>query len=303
MRDIQDAKRTFNQPKINTLLPSNAGKPGTEHYREAYNRLNDMLAGKSPMDLKKAVFIVENAYWENKLSYDQYEKHIQNIVKFFKLRMEAKKINPNDNVAKNNLLFRLFSDTLSVKDPVSGKAVTHYPVHYDFDDPFGYEDWSKMFVTKLMATNYGQCHSMPLLYLIIAYEVGAQSYLSTSPSHHYPNAGNYTVTLIVTNATNGCSDTVTTIVNVVTGVEETDTKNGVKIYPNPASSSIVIEYEKAGKFELIDMMGSVQKTFILPAGKNSITVDATDLASGIYTYKLYYPEQKIAVGKLVIIKY
>ncbi len=77
------------------------------------------------------------------------------------------------------------SDTLSVKDPITGNIITHYPVHYDFDDPFGDQDWTKMFVTKLIATNYGQCHSMPLLYLIIANEIGAKAYLATSPSHTY----------------------------------------------------------------------------------------------------------------------
>lgn len=185
LKDMQDAKRIFSQPKINTSFPSKAGKLGVTYYQQAYSQLNNMLTGKLPIDLKRAVFIVENAYKKNRLSYNEYEKHIQNITKFCRLRMEVEQINPDDNVAKNDLLFRLFSDTLSVTDPVSGKKTIHYPVHYDFDDPFGHEDWAKMFVTKLMATNYGQCHSMPLLYLIIAHEIGAKAYLATSPSHTY----------------------------------------------------------------------------------------------------------------------
>jgi hypothetical protein len=170
---------------IQSRLPSHSGEKGTEPYQHAFDQLNDMLKGKTSMDIKRAVFIVENAYLENKLQYSQYENHIQNIAQFCKLRMKQEKISSNDNVAKNNLLFRLMSDTLSVRDPASGKIITHYPVHYDFDDPFGYEDRTKMFVTKLMASNYGQCHSMPLLYLIIANEIDARAYLATSPSHTY----------------------------------------------------------------------------------------------------------------------
>jgi hypothetical protein len=42
-----------------------------------------------------------------------------------------------------------------------------------------------MFVTKLLQTNSGQCHSMPLLYLTLAEQIGAVAYLSQSPNHSY----------------------------------------------------------------------------------------------------------------------
>lgn len=49
----------------------------------------------------------------------------------------------------------------------------------------GIEDYSKMFVSKLISTGSGQCHSMPLLYLILAEEIGAEAYLALSPNHSY----------------------------------------------------------------------------------------------------------------------
>jgi len=42
-----------------------------------------------------------------------------------------------------------------------------------------------MFVSKLMATNSGQCHSMPLFYLILAQELETESYLTYSPNHSF----------------------------------------------------------------------------------------------------------------------
>ena len=42
-----------------------------------------------------------------------------------------------------------------------------------------------MFVEKALATNSGQCHSLPLLYLILAEEIGANAQLAYSPSHSY----------------------------------------------------------------------------------------------------------------------
>jgi len=42
-----------------------------------------------------------------------------------------------------------------------------------------------MFVEKALSTNSGQCHSLPLLYLILAEEIGAIAQLAYSPSHSY----------------------------------------------------------------------------------------------------------------------
>jgi len=42
-----------------------------------------------------------------------------------------------------------------------------------------------MFVEKVLRTNSGQCHSLPLLYLILAKEIGAKAQLAYSPSHSY----------------------------------------------------------------------------------------------------------------------
>ncbi|MDZ7741020.1 MAG: hypothetical protein U5Q03_04540 [Bacteroidota bacterium] len=49
----------------------------------------------------------------------------------------------------------------------------------------GNDNWSNMFVSKLMATNSGQCNSMPLFYLILAQELGAKSFLTYSPNHSF----------------------------------------------------------------------------------------------------------------------
>jgi hypothetical protein len=181
---MKDANRSFPVP-IQYSLPSHANESDAKAYFEAYDELNKMLTGRAAIDIKKAVFLVENAYFGNTMKYEQYNSQIEDIAHFCRLRAKQEKLDFNSNEAKNDLLFRLMSDTLTVKDAKTGKIITHHPVHYDFDDPFGYNDWSKMFVTKLMATNYGQCHSMPLLYLILANEIGAKAYLATSPSHSY----------------------------------------------------------------------------------------------------------------------
>jgi hypothetical protein len=95
--------------------------------------------------------------------------------------MEELNYDKNSNLAKNLILFQLFSDTLEIKS----MGLKHQPFKYDFEDYAGNNDWSKMFVLKLLTTNSGQCHSLPLLYLILAEEIGANAHLAYSPSHTY----------------------------------------------------------------------------------------------------------------------
>ena len=59
------------------------------------------------------------------------------------------------------------------------------PYRYDFNDIFGSKDWSNMFVTKLLQTRKGNCHSIPYLYKILADELGAKAYLALAPNHTY----------------------------------------------------------------------------------------------------------------------
>jgi hypothetical protein len=42
-----------------------------------------------------------------------------------------------------------------------------------------------MFVTKLLSDKTGQCHSMPLLYLLLADELKIKAWMSYSPQHSY----------------------------------------------------------------------------------------------------------------------
>jgi hypothetical protein len=110
------------------------------------------------------------------------------------------------------------------------------------------------------------------------------------------------VTLIVTNTTNGCTDTVTATVNVVTGIDETEKTTGLRIYPNPASSTITVAYQEPGRLEIMDVTGRVQQIIILPAGQKTVSADVSALAPDIYTYKLLVGQQMQGIGKFSIIR-
>lgn len=166
-------------------LPLQANQPGTESYRKTAKLLNGMLNGEIPVNLRDAVFSVENAYFEGKLEYTKYTKAIQDIILKAKVKAKQDGYNWNNPLTRNVMLFRVMSDTLKIKQPSSETTITSYPMRYDFDDFMGKNEWSKMFVSKLLSTKTGQCHSMPLLYLIMCEATNTEAHLAYSPMHSY----------------------------------------------------------------------------------------------------------------------
>jgi len=168
----------YNKGKINYSLPSNLGKQGASHFQETFDRLNQ--TDLKNYSIKDLTFMVENTYFEDELDKAEFDNIISNIGKFLTEKMDELGYDPNSNSAKNFMIFQFFSERLELKD-----GTEHLPFEYDFEDYMGNDDYSKMFVTKLLKTQTGQCHSMPLLYLIVAEELGAEAFLAYSPNHSY----------------------------------------------------------------------------------------------------------------------
>ncbi len=176
-------------------LPSAFDIQGTEHYRQALGELCGMLRGEAPLNLKKAVFVVENAYFGNQLDYPEFDQAINRLVQTAEWKARQEGYDWNHPVTKNVMLFRVMADTLEVKPPHGETTFTSYPMQYDFEDYWGKSNRTKMFVSKLLATRSGQCHSLPLLYLILCEQTGTEAFLAFSPSHSYikfkDQAGNW----------------------------------------------------------------------------------------------------------------
>ena len=180
--EIYESNRTV-EKSIQYTLPSLEKVAGTEHYRNAFIEIQGMLEGEAEPSSKRAVFLVENAWYEDKASYAVFDKRLREIVQFCKLKLTEEGYDENDPMALHWMLQRFFSDTLMISH--NGKTAEHLPFEYDFEDFWGYEDFSKMFVSKLLWSNKGQCHSLPLLYKLLADEADIKAWLAFSPEHSY----------------------------------------------------------------------------------------------------------------------
>ena len=145
-----------------------------------------MLTGKEPLSFKKAVFVSENAYYNNTLSYEKFNAYIQYLIKIAEAYRKAnplKNYNYADSieVSKSGSTFKIIKD--SIFDTQHNLVVK--PFVYDFEDSFAETDWSKMFVIKLLSTHTGNCHSLPFLYKILCEEQNTKAYLAYAPNHIY----------------------------------------------------------------------------------------------------------------------
>ena len=164
---------------INYNLPSFSHLKETSFYKETFEKL--LTLNVENYSIKDVNFEIENAYFENKQDKAEFDKIIKNSGEFIIAKMKELKYDLKSNLAKNFMLFQFFSETMQLKS----NGLKHHAFKYDFDDYMGIKDHSKMFVSKLIATQTGQCHSIPLLYLILAEEIGAEAFLSTSPNHSF----------------------------------------------------------------------------------------------------------------------
>jgi hypothetical protein len=159
-----------------------------QNFYDAFEELNNMLSQKQENSFKRAVFITENAFYNNRLNYNKYCKTIEMYAFLAKSLMNSRDLiyqnDDEEKVSKLAAVFTIMTDTVPIMLD-SGKIINHLPFTYDFEDFFGTLDWSKMFVTKLLETHKGNCHSLPYLYKIICEELKVNTYLAQAPNHFY----------------------------------------------------------------------------------------------------------------------
>jgi hypothetical protein len=134
--------------------------------------------------ITKAVYLSEAVYYNTPYSFQDFEGAIKQRAALVQQLLQQEGLNPANNLAVHYGIQKLFSQDNTIRDR-SGKSILVKRIRYDFDDYNGARDWTKMFVTKVLLSNSGQCHNLPLLYLCIAEQLHAKAYLSLAPNHSF----------------------------------------------------------------------------------------------------------------------
>jgi hypothetical protein len=145
-------------------------------YQIAFEEQLQMLRGEKPISFKRAVFLTENAFYNGKLNYQKFCNEIDTTTKKLKSLIKLKRLE-KFKTSGNYAVYTYMMDSIPSNN--------FKPFSYDFADFMGNKDFSKMFVTKLIRTKSGNCHSLPQYYKILADEIGAKAFLALAPNHLY----------------------------------------------------------------------------------------------------------------------
>ena len=156
-------------------------------YKEAYETIDNMLLGKQKYSFREAVFSVENAYEQGKIDAITFNIKIDLLTNLSKKILNNRKLNYSEKdenkVSKYASVFTIMSE--GVPMIVDNDTINFKPFTYDFEDVFGHQEYSNLFVSKLLNTQKGNCNSMPYLYKILAEELGVTANLALAPNHIY----------------------------------------------------------------------------------------------------------------------
>lgn len=163
-------------------------QPHQEMYDRAFEKLNCQLNGTCKLSFKEAVFTVENTYLGNTLDKIRFDKQIKILVDLSKQLITSRDLVYNledkEQVEKCAALYSIMSDTIPIQLDAN-RILHHPPFSYDFTDIWGHKNWTNMFVSELLETKKGNCHSLPYLYKILADEIGVKAHISVAPNHFY----------------------------------------------------------------------------------------------------------------------
>ncbi|MFY7938245.1 MAG: hypothetical protein ACOVOQ_12765 [Flavobacterium sp.] len=156
-------------------------------FEQSYALLNNMLVDENSYSFKNAVFSVENAYLDNKLDTLNINKQLKFLTNLsnslIKDRFLAYLEKDKPTVNKWASVYQIMCDTIPIN--YNDKIYKYSPFGYDFNDVFGHKTRENLFVSKLLETHKGNCHSLPYLYKILCEELGTTANLALAPNHVY----------------------------------------------------------------------------------------------------------------------
>ena len=224
------------------------GESSKAFFVEAKAELEKMLDGKKSLSYERAIFTIENAYWQGTISDSLFDaviiKHTKNIRKIIADQKPMPEYNPTDlvelaqmsanerkdnymNALINGAIFRYITDTTYFID--KDKFSYHLPYGYSFADPMGSTDWANTHVTHLLDSKNGNCFALASLYKIFAERLNAKANLCTAPGHIYIRHADDKGTLYNVELSNGGSFPGTGTIETLTYSTTEAVKNNVAL--------------------------------------------------------------------------
>jgi hypothetical protein len=178
------------------------------NFAKAKNEIENMLLGIVPLDYERAVFITENAYYENTLNYADFQYAVNFHLENIKI-ISQKMLQVNNIITKPNILIskdsaskniRSISDNLAIYKYMTDTTYFvfdsmqyfHPKFQYSFSDPFATFNWENSQTTTLLDfdKHYGNCNALTSLFKIFSLRLNSNAILCTAPNHIFVRHAN-----------------------------------------------------------------------------------------------------------------
>jgi hypothetical protein len=175
-----------------------------QYFQDAKTQLENMLSDKEKPNYEKAVFTIENAWYENqvdKVSFDEaMNKHLEAIRELIKNNYDEKAIKQKPNLLitqqeiKNQykqaltnwaIYTYITSPILFVDNKDTNTISFHRPYKYSTSDPMATTNWENSQVVNLNNTHQGNCFALASMFKILSDRLNSEATLCTAPSHIY----------------------------------------------------------------------------------------------------------------------
>jgi hypothetical protein len=175
------------------------------HYQTARQEIVSMLEQKQPLNYEKAIFLIENAWWDNQMLYASFQEIISRDTALIRSIASQTGIKPEgatspdfqqalrqynnadqrleENALMNAAIFSYLTDTLYFVD--SGSIYRHLPFIYPKHDPMGSDNWSNTQVMHLLGRGTGNCFALTSLFKIFSERFSSKAIICTAPGHVY----------------------------------------------------------------------------------------------------------------------
>lgn len=177
---------------FNLLTVAVHAQSPTNCYKNTFAEINGMLSAEEFLNFRRAVFLTENAWLEGQLNENSFNYIISSYISICRKIITGGDIiyteKDKDVAMVQCATFTFVSDSIPIT--TAKGVVIHPPFSYNHEDFAGQKDWTSMFVSTLMQTQKGNCHSLPYLYKMIMDELGYKSHLALAPNHIYIKANN-----------------------------------------------------------------------------------------------------------------
>lgn len=182
----------------NSANRTNTDSSKTAFY-SAFDALKNMLEYTDSLNYEKAVFITENAYYNNTFDYGQFKLILdlntkiisslaENAKEQYRDKYKTMKLYEQRNFnlnAANWAIFKYLTDTIIIKDLFFGHY--KYPFNYSTDDPYGSTQWENTQVIHLLKKDNGKgnCYALSTLFKIFSDRLKSDAQLAVAPHHIY----------------------------------------------------------------------------------------------------------------------